>query len=60
MENFREVRAFGMLFVFWGIWEGVRNRLGCGCVWDLEYLGSGHENGGDVDVFGGMGCVGGE
>ncbi len=27
---------------------------------DLEYLGSGYEKGGDVDVFGGMGCVGGE
>ena len=27
---------------------------------NLEYLGSGYENGGDVDVFGGMRCVGGE
>ena len=46
-----------MLFIFRGIWEGVRNRKGRGCVWDL---GSGYEKGGDVDVFGGMGCVGGE
>ena len=27
---------------------------------DLEYLGSGYEKGGDVDVFGGMECIGGE
>ena len=27
---------------------------------DLDYLSSGYENGGDFDVFGGMGCVGGE
>ena len=27
---------------------------------DLEYLGRGYEKGGDVDVFGSMGCVGGE
>jgi hypothetical protein len=27
---------------------------------NLEYLGSGYEKGGDVDVFGGIGCVGGE
>ena len=46
-----------MLFVFWGIWEGVRNRKGCGCVWGLEYLGSRYGKGGDVDVFRGMGCV---
>ena len=26
----------------------------------LEYLGSGCKNGGDVDVFGGMGCLRGE
>ena len=25
---------------------------------DLECLGSGYEKGGDIDVFGGMGCVG--
>ena len=25
---------------------------------DLEYLGSGYEKEGDVDVFGGIGCVG--
>ena len=27
---------------------------------DLKYLGSGYKQGGDVDVFGGMGCVRGE
>ena len=27
---------------------------------DLEYLGSGYDKGGDVDVFDGMGCVRGE
>ena len=32
VESFREVRAFGVMFVFWGIWEEVRNRKGCGCV----------------------------
>ena len=32
----------------------------CGCVWGFEYLGNGYENGGGIDVFGGMGCVGGE
>ena len=27
---------------------------------DLEYFGSGYKKGGDVDVFGNMGCVRGE
>ena len=27
---------------------------------DLEYLGIGYEKRGDDEVFGGMGCVGGE
>ena len=27
---------------------------------NLEYLGSGYEKRGDVDGFGGMGCVGGK
>ena len=27
---------------------------------DLEYLDSGYKKRGNVDVFGGMGCVGGE
>ena len=32
----REVRAFGVLFVFWGIWEGVRNRVWmCLGVWSI-------------------------
>ena len=33
MEKFREVRGFGVLFAFWGIWEGIKNRKEFGCVW---------------------------
>ena len=39
VETFRKVRHFGMLFVFWGIWEGIRNRKGCGCVWEFGVFG---------------------
>ena len=35
----RDLRAFGVLFVFRGIWEGVRNRKGCGCVWRFGVFG---------------------
>ena len=39
MENIGKVRALEVLFVSWGIWEGVRNRKGCGCVWGFGVLG---------------------
>ena len=35
----REVRAFKVLFGFWGIWEGARNRKECGCVWGFGVFG---------------------
>ena len=59
VENLREVRAFGVLFVFWGIWEGVRNRKGCVCVWGFGVFEQRIRKRRDVDVFGGMECVGG-
>ena len=39
VENFREVGALGMLFVFSDIWEGVKNRKGCKCVWGFGVFG---------------------
>ena len=32
-------RGFGVLFVFGGSWEGIRNRKGCGCVWEFRVFG---------------------
>ena len=49
-----------MLFIFWDIWEGLEIGRGMDVFGDLEYLNCGYEKGGDVDVFGGMGYVGGE
>ena len=49
-----------MLFIFRGIWEGLEIGECMDVFGDLEYLGRGYEKGGNVDVFGGMGCVGGE
>ena len=45
---------------FWGIWEGVRNRKGYGCVWGSGVFGERIQKGGDDDVLGSMRCVGGE
>ena len=61
MEKFREVRGFGVLFVFLKVF-GRRLEMGRGVdvFGDMEYLGSGYKKGGDVDVYGGTGCIGGE
>ena len=39
VKKFRDVRGFGVLFVFWGIWKGIRNRKGCDCVWGFGVFG---------------------
>ena len=56
----REVKGFGAMFVFWGIWDGLEIGRGVDVFGNLEYLGSRYGKGGNVDVFKGMGCVGGK
>ena len=45
---------------FWTFGRGLEIGRGVIVFGNLEYLGSGYEKGGDVDVFRGMECVGGK
>ena len=49
-----------MLFVFGVFGRGLEIGRGVDVFGDFEYLGSEYENERDVDVFRGIGCVGGE
>ena len=52
-------RKMGCCLFFGVFGRGLTIGRGVDMFGDLEYLGNEYEKGGDVDVFGGMGCVGG-
>ena len=39
----REMRVFGVLFVFWSIWKGLELGRGVNVFRDVEYLESGYK-----------------